>query len=242
MRIIPAIDLIHGQCVRLVRGDFNSVSEYDNPPEQIAQQYIANGFSRIHIVDLEGAKKGKVKQWETLSKIMSVRGIEAQIGGGVRTEEAIERLLSLGVKQVVVGSVAMRSPETVLSWAQKFGPEKFCIAMDLQEGVLSASGWTKKETSTLEEILSKLEPSGIVDYLCTDITKDGTLEGPNFELYRILAQAHPKVRWIASGGVSSLKDLDMLRQTGVASVVIGKALYEGKITIEELVHYSKTKC
>jgi phosphoribosylformimino-5-aminoimidazole carboxamide ribotide isomerase len=172
---------------------------------------------------------------------MTVPGIEAQIGGGVRSEEQIERLLNMGVKQVVVGSVAMRSPETVLTWANQFGPERFCVAMDLQEGVLSASGWTKKETGTLEDTVSKLESSGIVDYLCTDITKDGTLEGPNFELYRLLVQAHPKLHWIASGGVSSLKDLDSLRQTGVAAVVIGKALYEGRITLEDLAQYAKKK-
>ncbi len=242
MRIIPAIDLIHGRCVRLVKGDFNSAREYDKTPEQIAQEYISNGFSRIHIVDLDGARAGRIVQWETLEAILSVPEIEAQIGGGVRTPEIIERLLSMGAKQVVVSSVAMRSPETVSAWAAKFGPQHFCIALDLQEGVLAASGWTQKEKSTMDEILSKLEPAGIVDYLCTDILKDGTLEGPNFELYQILVQAHPKVRWIASGGVSSVKDVESLRQAGVAGVIIGKALYEERITLEELAQYVKSKC
>jgi phosphoribosylformimino-5-aminoimidazole carboxamide ribotide isomerase len=240
MLIIPAIDLIHGRCVRLSRGNFETVQEYEKSPKEAASEYVSYGFSRVHVVDLDGARKGQIVQLKPISEILSVPGIQAQVGGGVRTEEHVEQLLGLGATQLVVGSVAMRTPETVSAWASKFGPEKFSVALDLEEGTLSASGWTQKERSTIDEIISKLEVSGITDYLCTDIFRDGMLEGPNFELYQVLVHAHPKVRWIASGGISSLEDLESLRRTGVYGAIVGKAIYEGRITLEELAEYAKS--
>lgn len=240
MQLIPAIDLIHGHCVRLTRGKFETAREYEKSPKEVASEYVSYGFSRVHVVDLDGARKGQIVQLQAISEILSVPGIQAQVGGGVRTEEHIQQLLDIGAAQVVVGSVAMRTPEIVSTWATKFGPERFSVALDLEEGILSASGWTQKERSTIDEIVSKLEASGITDYLCTDIFRDGMLEGPNFELYQVLVHAHPKIRWIASGGISSLEDLESLRRTGVYAVIIGKAIYEGRITLEELAEYAKS--
>ncbi len=230
---------MQGHCVRLTKGDFTSLREYSSAPEEVASEFVSAGLRRVHIVDVEGARAGGIVHWATLEAILSVPGLEAQIGGGIRTEETVERLLALGAKQLIFGSVAVHSPETIGLWASKFGPEHFCVAADLNSGFLASSGWTKKENSTIDTILSKLESAGISDYLCTDISRDGTLEGPNFELYRVLVRTHPAIRWIASGGISSMRDLETLRQIGLSAAVVGKALYEGKIQIQELARFGR---
>ena len=234
MQIVPSIDIVDGQCVRLLKGEYEKKTIYSLSPKDMAQQFIHSGASSLHIVDLDGAKNERVTNWEALQKVLMLPGSEIQVGGGIRTESEIERLLELGATRVVLGSTAIVSPELVQGWAKKFGPTKFCIALDLDGSRLAYQGWLKKTKKTLADAVVEMTNSGITRFLSTDIQKDGTLEGPNVELYTSLVQTYPQVNWFGSGGVRSIEDVRALKAIGVSGVIIGKALFEGALRLEDL--------
>ncbi|HLX12310.1 MAG TPA: 1-(5-phosphoribosyl)-5-[(5-phosphoribosylamino)methylideneamino]imidazole-4-carboxamide isomerase [Bacteroidota bacterium] len=234
MQIFPAIDIFNGRCVRLTEGLFSQQKNYDVSPRDMAEQFAAAGAKQLHVVDLEGAKEGHVVNWDALTQVLAVQGISVQVGGGIRTEDDVQRLLNLGAKRVVVGSLAARSPETLSEWAKKFGPESFCAALDLKDGKIATNGWQDSEEFSLAKFVASMANIGVVRILSTDIRRDGLLAGPNISLYRELVTGFPSMEWIASGGVRSKEDIVELATTGVEGAIIGKAIYEKAIPLDEL--------
>ncbi len=239
IKIIPAIDIMNGQCVRLTRGDFSTRQEYSSTPADIAKMFVENGFSRIHLVDLDGARQGKVVNWKILEQIASIHGAEVDFGGGVKTLNDAKKILDAGAKYITVGSVAAKNPEFMLEMIHITGPEKWILGMDLLNGKIAINGWT--ETTALEPVdfVLKYRNAGVDYFLCTEISKDGMLQGTDVELYQNILDKHKGIRLIASGGVGCMDDISILDTAGVPEVVIGKAIYEGKISITELAEYMK---
>ncbi len=238
--IIPAIDLIQGKTVRLYQGSYDKTTEYQQTPLQLRDLYAKAGAGILHLVDLTGAKNAADRQLELLTSLMQNAPLPVQVGGGVRTAADVEQLLAAGASRVVVGSVAIREPETVQAWLRAYGGDKIVLALDVSinakgEKTLPSHGWIEESTITLEQVLDGFIAAGAKHVLCTDISKDGTLQGPNVALYAELVQKYPQIQWQASGGVGSLADIKALKPTGVAGVILGRALLEGKFTAEEAI-------
>jgi phosphoribosylformimino-5-aminoimidazole carboxamide ribotide isomerase len=238
--IIPAIDLIQGKTVRLYQGSYDKTTEYEQTPLQLRDLYAEAGAGILHLVDLTGAKNAADRQLELLTSLMKNAPLPVQVGGGVRTAADVEQLLAAGASRVVVGSVAIREPETVQSWLRTYGGDKIVLALDVAinakgDKTLPSHGWIEESTITLEQVLDGFIAAGAKHVLCTDISKDGTLQGPNVALYAELTQKYPQIQWQASGGVGSLADIKALKPTGVAGVILGRALLEGKFTAEEAI-------
>ena len=236
--IIPAIDLIQGKTVRLYQGSYDKTTEYEQTPLQLRDLYAEAGAGILHLVDLTGAKNAADRQLELLTTLMKNSPLPVQVGGGVRTAADVEQLLAAGASRVVVGSVAIREPETVQGWLRSYGGDKIVLALDVAinakgDKTLPSHGWIEESTITLEQVLDGFIAAGAKHVLCTDISKDGTLQGPNVALYAELVQKYPQIQWQASGGVGSLADIKALKPTGVAGVILGRALLEGKFTAEE---------
>jgi phosphoribosylformimino-5-aminoimidazole carboxamide ribotide isomerase len=236
--IIPAIDLIQGKTVRLYQGSYDKTTEYQQTPLQLRDLYAKAGAGILHLVDLTGAKNAADRQLELLTSLMKNAPLPVQVGGGVRTAADVEQLLAAGASRVVVGSVAIREPETVQNWLRSYGGDKIVLALDVSinakgDKTLPSHGWIEESTITLEQVLDGFIAAGAKHVLCTDISKDGTLQGPNVALYAELVQKYPQIQWQASGGVGSLADIKALKPTGVAGVILGRALLEGKFTAEE---------
>ncbi len=233
MKIIPAIDIIDGKCVRLSKGDYDTKKIYHENPLDIAKEYEANGIQYLHLVDLDGAKAKTIKNLKTLEILASETNLIIDFGGGIKTRESLESAFNAGANQVTIGSIAVENPELCIDWINEFGAEKLILGADCLDQKVKTSGWL--ENSNLEVIgfIQSYQKKGIKDVICTDISKDGMLEGPSFELYKeILSEL--KVSLIASGGISSMKDLYDLKELGCSGAIIGKALYEGKISLKEL--------
>lgn len=238
--IIPAIDLIQGKTVRLYQGSYDKTTEYQQTPLQLRDLYAEAGAGILHLVDLTGAKNAADRQLELLTNLMKNAPLPVQVGGGVRTAADVEQLLAAGASRVVVGSVAIREPETVQGWLRTYGGDKIVLALDVSinaqgDKTLPSHGWIEESTITLEQVLDGFIAAGAKHVLCTDISKDGTLQGPNVALYAELVQKYPQIQWQASGGVGSLADIKALKPTGVAGVILGRALLEGKFTVEEAI-------
>ncbi len=238
--IIPAIDLIQGKTVRLYQGSYDKTTEYQQTPLQLRDLYAEAGAGILHLVDLTGAKNAADRQLELLTSLMKNAPLPVQVGGGVRTAADVEQLLAAGASRVVVGSVAIREPETVQGWLRTYGGDKIVLALDVSinakgDKTLPSHGWIEESTITLEQVLDGFIAAGAKHVLCTDISKDGTLQGPNVALYAELVQKYPQIQWQASGGVGSLADIKALKPTGVAGVILGRALLEGKFTVEEAI-------
>lgn len=238
--IIPAIDLIQGKTVRLYQGSYDKTTEYEQTPLQLRDLYAEAGAGILHLVDLTGAKNAADRQLELLTILMNNAPLPVQVGGGVRTATDVEQLLAAGASRVVVGSVAIREPETVQGWLRTYGGDKIVLALDVSinakgDKTLPSHGWIEESTITLEQVLDGFIAAGAKHVLCTDISKDGTLQGPNVALYAELVQKYPQIQWQASGGVGSLADIKALKPTGVAGVILGRALLEGKFTAEEAI-------
>lgn len=236
--IIPAIDLIQGKTVRLYQGSYDKTTEYQQTPLQLRDLYAKAGAGILHLVDLTGAKNAADRQLELLTSLMKNAPLPVQVGGGVRTAADVEQLLAAGASRVVVGSVAIREPETVQGWLRSYGGDKIVLALDVAinakgDKTLPSHGWIEESTITLEQVLDGFIAAGAKHVLCTDISKDCTLQGPNVALYAELVQKYPQIQWQASGGVGSLADIKALKPTGVAGVILGRALLEGKFTAEE---------
>lgn len=243
MEVIPAIDLLDGGVVRLFQGDFDRVTQYVRDPVELARRYAEAGARRLHVVDLDGARTGKPVNLPIIEQIARL-DIEVQTGGGIRDLEGLRRLIDVGVRRGVVGSVAVKRPEVVAEWIGALGPERIILAMDVRldgagEPELLTHGWIESSGRSLWPLVEHYLASGAREFLCTDIAKDGTLDGPNVALYRRCVERFPVAEFIASGGIGSAADLDALEATGVSRVVTGKALLDGRLTMEEIEKFSR---
>lgn len=238
--IIPAIDLIDGQVVRLYQGSYDQTTEYSFSPLALRDQYAAAGSPILHVVDLSGAKDASQRQLNLLTKLMTEAPLQIQVGGGVRSEQDVQQLLAAGASRVVIGSLAIRQPELVQSWLRQYGGERIVLALDVAineqgEKTLPSHGWIEASNVTLEQVLDGFIAAGAKHVLCTDISKDGTLTGSNVTLYQELTKAYPQISWQASGGIGCLDDIRALRGSGVAGVILGRSLLEGKFTLQEAI-------
>ena len=239
MEVIPAIDLLGGKVVRLYKGDFNQVTEYPGKPADVAAGYSSAGIASLHVVDLDGARSGTPAHLDVITEITSTVGMAVQVGGGIRQIEQARAIIAAGAERVVVGSTAAKEPDTVIGWFGELGPDCVVVGVDVsieagKDPVVQTHGWTESSDQTLWSLMDKYMAAGARNFLCTDISRDGTLEGPNMDLYRECATRYPKSRVIASGGISAAHELPELAATGVTSVVTGKALLDGRLTIEEI--------
>jgi phosphoribosylformimino-5-aminoimidazole carboxamide ribotide isomerase len=234
MLIIPAIDIAHGRCVRLRQGDFATQTVYSRSPVDVAKSFLQEGFPYLHVVDLDGAKSGRIVNWESLEAILALPGVKAEVGGGVRTDGDLRRLLQLGADRVVVGSIAITRPSLVKQWIHDVGSQRIAIAVDIRNGRIAHSGWQELSDDTPKTFLLDLVKARARTFICTDIDRDGMLQGPNIELYKEIRETFNAIELIASGGVSSLQDIETLARTGVAGVIVGKAIYEGTISLKAL--------
>lgn len=240
MQIFPAIDLRHGNCVRLTQGDFSQATIYDNDPVKMAQKFVAAGAQWLHMVDLDGAKAGLMQQFDLIASVAQAVPLKVQVGGGIRDEETIQKLLEAGIKRVVIGSLAVKDAPLVQSWLKKFGPDKIVLAFDVKinadnEPEILTHAWQSGSQQSLWSILESYKESGLRTVLCTDVGRDGMLSGPNIILYRAIQQHQPQLEILASGGVGELGDLMDLARLGVAGAITGKAIYEGKINLADAI-------
>lgn len=234
MEIIPAIDIIDGKCVRLTQGDYNQKKIYNEHPLEIARQFEDAGLRRLHLVDLDGAKAGQVKNWKVLETIAGKTGLLIDFGGGLKKEEDVRIVFNSGAALATVGSIAVKNEEELLKWFTIFGSDKFLIGADVKDEKIAVGGWIETTDIWIYDFIEKYIQHGIKQLFCTDVSKDGKLEGPAIELYKNITSKFPELNFIASGGVSNMHDLDALRQAGCKGVIIGKAIYEGRIKIDEL--------
>lgn len=234
IKIIPAIDIINGHCVRLSQGDYQRITDYSKSPAAMAENFEALGFKRLHVVDLEGARSGKVINIKALKEITSRTNLIVDFGGGIKSEEDLKNVFEAGASAVSIGSIAVSDPDIVSLWADSFGAEKFIISADVRDNIVRTNGWTKNSGITLNQLISRYWNKNIRRILCTDISRDGMLCGSNIELYQTIMEQFPDCKLIASGGISSLEDIKKLDEAKIPAVVIGKAIYEQQINLEEL--------
>jgi phosphoribosylformimino-5-aminoimidazole carboxamide ribotide isomerase len=237
MRIIPAIDIIDGKCVRLTQGDFSRKTIYSANPIDVAKEFENNGIKYLHLVDLDGAKSGSVVNWKVVESLTSQTTLTIDFGGGVKTDEEISRLFDTGVTQVNLGSIAVNRPYRIYEWIEKFGKEKIILSADVRENKVAINGWEKNSEIEIKDFIKGFVLQGLSYVTCTDIQTDGMLSGPNVRLYKEIISVFPNLKLIASGGVSSKQDLDALKEIKVDGVIIGKAIYENKITLPELLSF-----
>lgn len=239
MLVIPAIDIINNQAVRLSKGDFNSSKVYSSNPIDLVKTFAQAGFKRIHIVDLEASKLGSFTCLNLLKKIKNTFDIKIEFGGGIRSKEDISLLRNIGIDYFILGSISVKNELIVKEIIESFPKEEFIFAADVLDNDIKISGWTESSNITLNQYIDKWNMLGIKNYLCTDISKDGMLQGPNFGLYNRIISEYPKIDVIASGGISKVEDLENLKRNKVKYAVVGKAFYENKISLEELSNFAK---
>ncbi|MDO6568664.1 1-(5-phosphoribosyl)-5-[(5-phosphoribosylamino)methylideneamino]imidazole-4-carboxamide isomerase [Alteromonas sp. 1_MG-2023] len=238
--IIPAIDLIDGSVVRLYQGDYEQKTKYEFDPVDVVNDYADQGATWLHIVDLTGAKDTSKRQLTLIKSMVDTKRMQFQAGGGIRSEEEVAQLLDIGVSRVVIGSLAVKQPELVKSWVTKYGAEHIVLALDINisengEKLIATHGWQENSGVALEDLLNDFATVGATHVLCTDISRDGTLQGANVELYEEMSARFPNVSWQASGGIGSLNDISALKPTNVGGVILGRALLEGKFTVKEAI-------
>tara|TARA_R110000868_G_scaffold383578_6_gene650640 strand:+ start:16613 stop:17329 length:717 start_codon:yes stop_codon:yes gene_type:complete len=237
MQVIPAIDLLNGQCVRLHKGRYDEVTVYNESPLKQAGDFKKAGFTHIHIVDLNGAKEGHFVNLPHIQQVIKELGISVQTGGGIRTFEDAEYLLKAGISKVICSSMAIKNEPDWLKLLEEY-PNQTILGMDLKDGKIAYGGWLETASESVDSFVSRMIKHGLQEILCTDISKDGTLSGPNLELYVELKSKFPDIKLIASGGVSSLEDLNELDKEGIDAVVVGKAYYENRISLEQMQNLS----
>jgi phosphoribosylformimino-5-aminoimidazole carboxamide ribotide isomerase len=233
MRIIVALDIIGGKCVRLKQGDFNTKKVYNNDPLEVARQIEENGIGYLHLVDLDGAKNKKIENLKVLEKIAWKTNLRIDFGGGLRTYEDVITVLNAGARQVTAGSIALTDPQLFLEWLTKLGQEKLILGADCIDRKVSASGWLETSDIDIISFISDYKSKGVKYTICTDIKKDGMLQGPSTALYKDILGA-VKINLIASGGIVSFENIEALKEAGCEGAIIGKAVYEGKLTLEKL--------
>lgn len=237
IELIPAIDIIDGKCVRLSQGDYGTKKVYNENPLEVAKEFEAHGIRRLHVVDLDGAKSKHVVNYRTLEMIASRTSLIIDFGGGIKTDEDMLIAFENGAQMVTLGSVAVKNPELFKNWLHQYGAEKIILGADAKDKRIAVSGWMEDSHQALIPFLHDYTQEGIYKVLCTDISKDGMLQGPSIALYREIMQAFPEMHLIASGGVSCLEDIIALDEAGIPAVVFGKALYEGRITMKDLIRF-----
>ncbi len=234
IELIPAIDLIDGKCVRLSQGNYDSKRVYSENPVEVAKQLESYGVHRLHVVDLDGAASQHVVNYRVLEQIAGRTSLRIDFGGGIKSDEDLVIAFDNGAQMVTLGSVAVRQPELFVKWLGQYGTEKIILGADVKNGKIAVNGWKEESAQELMPFLDDYINKGVTKVLCTDISRDGMMEGPSTELYRQIMEAYPELHLIASGGVSCLDDILRLDEAGIPAVVFGKALYEGRITLKEL--------
>ena len=234
IELIPAIDIIGGQCVRLTKGDYDQKTVYRNSPAEVAKEFEQIGFKRLHVVDLDGAKSKHIVNEQVLKAITAETNLVVDFGGGIKTDADIEKAFSAGASRVTIGSIAVTDPDRFMGWLEKYGASRIILGADVRNGKISINGWKEDSGEALLPFMKKYIDAGVRYVLCTEISKDGTLAGPAIDLYKEMMATYPELHLIASGGVSSIDDIKALEAAGIPAVVFGKAIYEGKINLKEL--------
>ncbi len=234
MQIIPAIDIIEGKCVRLTEGDYAQKKIYNEDPLEVAKQFEGVGLMRLHLVDLDGAKSGKVINWKVLEKVANKTNLVIDFGGGIKTEATLKTVLDTGATYATIGSLAVKERAIFEQWIERFGADIFMLGADVHTEKIAVGGWLEKTEIDVYDFIGSYMNKGVTQLFCTDIQKDGKLEGPSIELYQKILAKYPTLQLIASGGVSQLKDLEELRTIGCSAAIVGKAIYENKISLSEL--------
>lgn len=234
MQIIPAIDIIDGKCVRLTQGDYGQKTIYNENPLEVAKEFEAAGLQRLHLVDLDGAKAGVVKNWKVLESIAGHTSLVIDFGGGLKKESDVETVFNSGAALATIGSLAVKNETLFVEWLQKFGAHKFLLGADVKEEKIAVGGWLETTDLDIYDFIGKYYAHGIQQLFCTDVSKDGKLEGPSIALYTKIIDRFPQLHFIASGGVSSVADLEELEKIGCAGAIVGKAIYENRVTLDEL--------
>ncbi len=237
IEIIPAIDIIDGKCVRLTQGDYDTKKVYNEDPVEVAKMFEAHGIRRLHTVDLDGARSTHIVNYKTIERIADHTSLVIDFGGGIKSDEDIDIAFASGATMVTIGSVAVKKPELFEAWLNKYNDNKIILGADEKNGRISINGWKEEGEDELLPFLHRYVSKGVDNVLCTDISKDGMLEGPALKLYKSIMQEFPQLNLIASGGVSCIEDIDLLNSAGIPAVVFGKAIYEGRIKMEELEKY-----
>ena len=234
MEIIPAIDIIDGKCVRLTHGDYSQKKIYNEHPLEVAKEFEDAGVKRLHLVDLDGAKAGVVKNWKVLENVAGKTSLIIDFGGGIKSEKDVQIVFDSGAALATIGSIAVKDEKTFSDWLIKFGAGKFLLGADVKNEKITVSGWTEETEIWIYDFIEKYINKGMKQIFCTDVSKDGALEGPSTELYKSIVEKFPGLHFIASGGVSSIEDVFQLQEIGCKGVIIGKAIYEGRIQLSEL--------
>lgn len=234
MTIIPAIDIIDGKCVRLTKGDYSQKTIYNEDPLEVALQFQDAGLQRLHLVDLDGAKAGNVKNWKVLERIAGKTKLIIDFSGGISTQKNLEISFNSGAAYASIGSIAVKDEFTFTGWLMAYGADKFIIGADVKEETIVIKGWTEMTDINLFDFIERYKLKGIRNFFCTDVAKDGLLQGPATDLYKKILNEHPSIDLIASGGITSLDDLENLREAGCTGAIIGKAIYENKISLTDL--------
>ncbi|NQU81935.1 MAG: 1-(5-phosphoribosyl)-5-[(5-phosphoribosylamino)methylideneamino]imidazole-4-carboxamide isomerase [Bacteroidetes bacterium] len=237
MKIIPAIDIIGGKCVRLEQGDYSKKKIYSENPLEIAKQFEDNGIRNLHLVDLDGAKSGKIVNWKVLNQIASKTNLKIDFGGGIKSYNDLIIAFENGANQITAGSIAVKDKQQVLSWINKYGNEKIILGADVKSENIAINGWKVNTNLNVFNYISDYHKNGIMNVICTDISKDGMLKGTSVDLYKKILKKIPDIKLIASGGVTNISELDLLIDINVDGVIIGKAIYENKIKLQELKKY-----
>jgi phosphoribosylformimino-5-aminoimidazole carboxamide ribotide isomerase len=235
MTIIPAIDIINGKCVRLTKGDYAQQKIYNDNPVEVAKQFVDAGIQRLHIVDLDGAKAGKIINLKVLENIAAATNMVIDFGGGVKNITDVGNIFNAGAAMVTIGSLAVKQPQLMEEWLMEFGADKFLIGADVLDEKIKISGWLEDGGINIFDFIGNMISLGATNIFCTDISKDGVMEGPSIELYKKIMEQHPEINLIASGGVSNIDDVIALKEMGCSGAIIGKAIYEGLISLEALV-------
>ena len=234
INVIPAIDLIDGKCVRLTKGDYNQKKQYDASPLDMALRYEDIGIHRLHVVDLDGAKSSSPKNLHVLEQIATRTSLDIEWGGGIKNDEALSDAFNAGAGHLIIGSVAVSNPDLFARWLGEHGGDRLILGADIHEGRVAINGWLEESEHTIEALIDRFVPHGLSEVICTDISKDGMLQGPTFDLYVRLQATYPEQDIIVSGGISSMGDIYRLDEMHLRHVIVGKAIYEGRITLEEL--------
>lgn len=237
MIVIPAIDIIEGKCVRLTQGDYSQKKIYNDNPVEVAKRYEDYGFSHLHVVDLDGAKSKHVVNIDVLRKITQGTDLKVDFGGGVKSTQDIEQAFEAGASMITGGSIAVKEPKVFEQWIDQYGPEKVILGADVKNGHIAVGGWMETSEQDVMQFIDHYAKRSIKFVICTDISRDGVLKGPALELYKELLNAFPGLNLIASGGVGSLKDMEDLAGSGVWGVIVGKAIYEGRVDLDDLIKF-----
>jgi phosphoribosylformimino-5-aminoimidazole carboxamide ribotide isomerase len=243
MHIIPAIDILNGKCVRLSQGDYASSKTYNSSPLEVAKEFEVAGFKKLHLVDLDGAKSKHIVNHKVLQNLACNTSLQIDFGGGIKSDEDIEIAFANGASQVTVGSIAVQSKETVMKWIAKYGAEKIILGADVRDEKIAINGWEEQSSIDLFDFLESYKDAGIEYVICTDIAKDGMLQGSSISLYKKILQQFPSLKLIASGGVSSLQEIQNLENLKLFGAIVGKAIYEEKILLVDLIHLqNRNRC